>query len=306
MPYKDPTKRKEYLKKYRQTHKKETEEYHQAHKEELAESHKQWYEANKKKLKEYDRLRYETNKDKIKEQKRKYREGIKDELKEKARQYRESYPDKIKESGRRYRETHKDKLKKYRELHRAQRKEYYKHYRKTHMNKIKEKEIKYYYGMTIMQFNNMLKQQSYKCAICGKKINEQTACVDHSHITGSIRGLLCNSCNVQLGFYEKMKNRENELQEYISAHKYNIKYYRGVSSNKKKILPIFLEQDKKCSICNCDLTVIKPYIDHDHETGFIRGILCNSCNTGIGIYERSLKYKPMIENYLEKGKQYIN
>ena len=35
-----------------------------------------------------------------------------------------------------------------------------------------------------------------------------------------------------------------------------------------------------CAICTKILT--RPYIDHDHVTGKIRGILCQQCNTALG------------------------
>ena len=35
-----------------------------------------------------------------------------------------------------------------------------------------------------------------------------------------------------------------------------------------------------CAICSKVLD--RPYIDHDHETGRIRGILCQHCNTALG------------------------
>ena len=35
-----------------------------------------------------------------------------------------------------------------------------------------------------------------------------------------------------------------------------------------------------CAICREPLT--KPYIDHCHETGQVRGLLCRWCNLGIG------------------------
>lgn len=41
---------------------------------------------------------------------------------------------------------------------------------------------------------------------------------------------------------------------------------------------IIEEQGGKCELCNIDLTTVVPCLDHDHETGFIRGVLCGNCN----------------------------
>lgn len=40
-------------------------------------------------------------------------------------------------------------------------------------------------------------------------------------------------------------------------------------------------QDFKCAICHGEL-VPWPHLDHNHETGAVREILCGSCNLGIG------------------------
>src|ERR1035437_8553174 len=57
------------------------------------------------------------------------------------------------------------------------------------------------YGINLMQYNQMLKQQNECCAICKKhKSNfKQALSVDHSHKTGQVRALLCHSCNRILG-----------------------------------------------------------------------------------------------------------
>lgn len=66
-------------------------------------------------------------------------------------------------------------------------------------------------------------QQYFKehttCEICGKSVDEvvkyagryatKKLCVDHDHQTNKFRGLLCQVCNRQLGWYEKNKNAIN-------------------------------------------------------------------------------------------------
>lgn len=41
---------------------------------------------------------------------------------------------------------------------------------------------------------------------------------------------------------------------------------------------IAAEQGGKCWLCDVDLTKVIPCLDHNHETGFIRGVLCQNCN----------------------------
>ncbi|WOL25669.1 hypothetical protein [Pectobacterium phage PcaP1EGY] len=48
----------------------------------------------------------------------------------------------------------------------------------------------------------MLEQQGGSCGICETPITfhpKATACVDHCHMTGVVRGILCRKCNAGLG-----------------------------------------------------------------------------------------------------------
>jgi hypothetical protein len=57
---------------------------------------------------------------------------------------------------------------------------------------------------------------------------------------------------------------------------------------------LFDEQNGCCAICRRDFQVCgKQIVDHDHETGFIRGLLCRSCNT----LERNGSPHRAFENY---------
>src|SRR3990167_6343729 len=56
--------------------------------------------------------------------------------------------------------------------------------------------IKTRFGITIDEYNLMLKNQKGGCAICGMKHNHKRRfCIDHNHTTNEVRGLLCNGCN---------------------------------------------------------------------------------------------------------------
>lgn len=74
------------------------------------------------------------------------------------------------------------------------------------------------YGLTVEDYNKMLKHQKGRCAICGKTEKEhgRHLCVDHNHKTGMVRGLLCLYCNSRLMKYIRdSKLRSAGLAKYL-------------------------------------------------------------------------------------------
>ena len=61
----------------------------------------------------------------------------------------------------------------------------------------------------------LVEKQENRCAICNRHRSELTydLCVDHDHITGKIRGLLCHKCNCGLGIF---KDNVEILQKSIN------------------------------------------------------------------------------------------
>ena len=55
-------------------------------------------------------------------------------------------------------------------------------------------------GLSETDYNNMLVTQANTCAICKLRCKSgRMLSVDHCHATGTVRGLLCRSCNLMLG-----------------------------------------------------------------------------------------------------------
>lgn len=59
-------------------------------------------------------------------------------------------------------------------------------------------------------------------------------------------------------------------------------------------------QCNACAICKKSFSTT-PYVDHDHTTGKVRGLLCNTCNIGLGRFKDSPVHLRAAANYLEQS-----
>jgi hypothetical protein len=79
--------------------------------------------------------------------------------------------------------------------------------------------LKQRYGITPIVWQQMFDKQKGCCALCGKHQSQfkTILCVDHSHTTGQIRGLLCRGCNYSLGFFEN-KEFHSKAEKYLGGY----------------------------------------------------------------------------------------
>lgn len=66
----------------------------------------------------------------------------------------------------------------------------------------RRKKVESNYKVRYEELEEMLREQGGVCGICEVELTfhpKATACVDHCHSTGEIRGILCRKCNAAIG-----------------------------------------------------------------------------------------------------------
>jgi hypothetical protein len=81
--------------------------------------------------------------------------------------------------------------------------------------------LKARYAITPEQYAGLMITANHCCQACGRHKSEVKLCVDHSHKTGQVRGILCNSCNVALGHLRDDIEVIESLLVYAKARCYD-------------------------------------------------------------------------------------
>lgn len=110
---------------------------------------------------------------------------------------------------------------------------------------------------------------------------------------------------------QKLVERKEYDKQYNIKNREEIRYKnikRNYGLSKEEFCFLEQEQNGKCAICDKEETYIdfrtnkikNLAIDHCHDTGQVRGLLCKKCNTAIGLLgDSSLIVKKALQ-YLEK------
>ena len=98
----------------------------------------------------------------------------------------------------------------------------------------------------------------------------------------------------------------NSLEYYIQREETLKQKQRGYYLNKKyktshdEYAALLALQNGACAICLTTTSKRRLAIDHDHETGKNRGLLCVRCNLGLGYFLDNKEHLAAAITYLEK------
>ncbi len=77
----------------------------------------------------------------------------------------------------------------------------------------------------------------------------------------------------------------------------NLKSNYGITI--EEYTTLVAQQDNKCAICGNEQANKALFVDHDHKSGKIRGLLCSNCNFALGLLKDSYILCLKMSEYLK-------
>ena len=143
-------------------------------------------------------------------------------------------------------------------------------------------------------------RRSELCGKCGK--------VKIVLRNGKLRCKFCHNQWVREYYHRSTVRRLKQRRSYLAT---------SYGASLEHLEWLLAGQNDRCAICckhwtQCfsekrfksdTLFLQHLYVDHDHETGIVRGLLCNNCNAGIGLLDDDLRTLVRIIRYLNRHKK---
>ena len=93
--------------------------------------------------------------------------------------------------------------------------------------------------------------------------------------------------------YDKSPESKERRRKRLIKSKYGLPY--------KEWEGLWYAQDGRCAICDKFITETKDIcVDHDHENGKVRGLLCKECNLGLGCFFDKPELTELATHYLKQ------
>lgn len=173
-----------------------------------------------------------------------------------------------------------------------------------------------------------------KCKNCGEtKPANRSSFAPHATnkdgLTGKCR--VCLAARRREVYHKDPSKQKERTLKYYHANKEKVddslkKYNQKPTTGYKKFVASLMRQfsitvdeyakmfDKQkgaCKICSSPLICFdgtkrdseRPTVDHCHETGKVRGLLCHKCNSGLGLFNDNPELLQRAINYINDTKE---
>jgi hypothetical protein len=144
-----------------------------------------------------------------KSEKAKYYSKNKEKLLDRVAKWEKANPEKVRQHKRAWRANNAER-------HSKRNSEW----RYKNLDRVKDALLRKNFGISLTTYKHILDTQGHVCAICGQQevAPNRALAVDHSHITGKVRGILCSLCNRGLGMFRDDAKRLEQALVYVRKH----------------------------------------------------------------------------------------
>lgn len=150
---------------------------------------------------------------------------------------------------------------------------------------------------------------SKTCKRCGEHKDREAFCIRQS---GERKGHLSAHCRACMTTYAKY--RWEKSPEHVGAIEWRSKIKRRYGISEADYNAMLESQGHACAICRSPQSWSRGYkhkkngssrfmVDHCHETGKVRGLLCTRCNRALGLLRDSVENFLSAVAYLKKSQQ---
>jgi len=116
----------------------------------------------------------------------------------------------------------------------------------------------------------------------------------------------CNSC-LYKEHLRWTKENQDRVREYRQRDKWTIvKRCKRHGISPQILIEAYEAQNGLCPICKNHIELMGSAIDHNHNTGEFRGVLCKKCNRALGLFHDSPNVLTRAANYLKEKGSYSN
>jgi hypothetical protein len=117
----------------------------------------------------------------------------------------------------------------------------------------------------------------------------------------------CRDCGDYLTTLNQYPSCIKQRQFYCKKC-WNEKFYHAVRKKKYGLTKeeyerMQTEQDNKCLICETEIKGKDICVDHCHDTGDVRGLLCRTCNSGLGFFKDTLEILENAVTYMQNRRR---
>ena len=141
------------------------------------------------------------------------------------------------------------------------------------------------------------------CTMCGEE-KPLTAFRSRGGVMRHLVKSRCNSC-----LYKEHKRWAEENPERVREYRNKDSWTlvkrcarRGITP--EQLIDTYERQEECCAICKNGIELVDSAIDHNHETGEFRGVLCKQCNRALGMFKDSPKVLKNALEYLDSFGSY--